>query len=200
MTETLPVEVRALAYKGLVAELNAALKELDKPLAISHALPASIPYESPLDGAALGRLTRERVRARWIVTSAEQLLEHFQREYPAVLETVFHLEVPGHDAPVVLPEDHPITVALAQSAPELLTPVQRVPDEVVADALVQSEENGEPAAPGIQFVRPRQGNLQIVPDKKEGPKAIRALVRKGLVPLPWDETPDPVELDEVVAS
>jgi len=200
MNDTLPVEVRALAYKGLVAELNAALKELDKPLAISHALPASIPYESPLDGATLGRLTRERVRARWIVTSTEQLLEHFQREYPAVLETVFHLEVPGHDQPVVLPEDHPITVALAQSAPELLTPVQRVPDEVVADALVQSEENGEPAAPGIQFVRPRQGNLQIVPDKKEAPAAIRRLVKAGLVRLPWDETPDPVELDEVAAS
>lgn len=199
MTAPLPAELQALAYKGLIAELDAALKELGKPLGISHALPCTIPYESPLDGATLGRLTRERVRARWIVVSAEQLLEHFQREYPAALETVFHLEVPGHEQPVVLPEDHPITVALAQAAPELLTPVQRVPEETVAAALAQSEENGEAAAPGIQFVRPRQGNLQIMPDKKEGPKAIRSLVKAGLVTLPWDDTPEPVDLDEVAS-
>jgi hypothetical protein len=190
----LPAELRALAYKTLIGDLEKELKGLDEPLNISHRLPGSGTYESPLDGAALGRITRERVKPVWLVTSLEQLTEHFTREYPGALETVFLLEVPGVGEPVALPEDHPITVALAQSAPELLTPKQRVPDSVIADALIQSEETGSAAAPGIQLVRRSQGKLSVVFDKKEAPGAVRRMLRAGLVTLPWDETA-PVELD-----
>lgn len=178
--EPLPLEIRALALKRLIAKAEEILKrDYLQPLGVSYALPGTVPFESPLDGSKLGYVQRARTTPEWVVVSLPQLTDHFHAEYPAALETVFLLDVPGLDRPVELPEDHPITLCLAQHAPDLLTPKERVPQAVIDAALEQSRNTGEPAAPGIQLVRRGQGNLNVVPDKKEADAALARLVRAG---------------------
>lgn len=177
-------EQRALVLKAVIAEAEKALADLTEKMQPAFPLPATVKFESPLgDGAKLGHINRPDRRPDWVVTSREQLTEYFTREFPNVLETVFLVEVPGVAEPVALPEDHPLTVALAQVAPELLTPVERVPQQVIDDAVQQSRDDGEPAAPGIQFVRPKPGALSVVYDKREALPAIARLVRSGC--LDW---------------
>lgn len=172
-------EQRALVLKAVIAEAEKALADLTEKMQPAFPLPATVKFESPLgDGAKLGHINRPDRRPDWVVTSREQLTEYFTREFPNVLETVFELHVPGVGT-VALAEDDPITVALAQVAPELLTPVERVPDSVIDAAVQQSRDDGAPAAPGIQFVRPKPGALSVVYDKKEALPAIARLVRSG---------------------
>lgn len=192
----LPLEVRALILKAAIAVAEKELDELTKGLKVSYPLPATIPFESPLDGAKLGYVQRARTTPEWKVTSTAQLLDHFVSDYPDVLETVFLIDTPIGE--IALPEDHPITAALAGAAPELLTPQQRVPAEVVEDALEQSRNTGEPAAPGIQLVRAAQGNLNVVYDKKEGIPAITRMVRAGLID--WSGRPVEAAEQRAVAS
>lgn len=173
-------EHRALMLQTVIGELGKELADIVKDLKVAYPRPRTVPFESPLDGAALGYVQRARSEPEWAVTSTEQVQEYFTREFPAVLEAVFLLDVPGHDKPVVLPEDHPVTVALAGSAPELLTPVQRVPPQVVEDALQDARDNGRTDVPGINLQR-KVGNLNVVYDKKSGPAAIGRLVRNGLL-------------------
>lgn len=179
MTEPLRPEVRALVLKTAIAVAEEELKAVLKGLAPAYPLPASVTFESPLDGARLGHINRARTTPEWKVTSAAQLLEHFAQEYPDALETVYVVEVPG--ATVTLPEDHPIVVVLAKHAPDLLAPRQQVPADTVAAALQQSRDTGEAVAPGIQLVRAAQGALSVVYDKKEAVAAIGRLVRAGLI-------------------
>jgi hypothetical protein len=178
--EPLPLEIRALALKRLIAKAEEILKrDYLQPLSKAYPLPRSVPFESPLDGSKLGYVQRTRTTPEWLVVSLPQLTDHFRAEFPNALEIVFLLDVPGHDRPVELPENHPITVCLAQHAPDLLTPAERVPSEAIEAALEQSRSTGEPAAPGIQLVRRGQGNLNVVPDKKEVDAALSRLVRAG---------------------
>ncbi len=177
-------EHRALMLQTLIGEAGKALADITKGLKDTYAFPRTVPFESPLDGAALGYVQRARSEPQWVVTSREQVQEYFTREFPAVLEAVFLLNIPGRDEPVALPEDHPITVALAGSAPELLTPTQQVPPQVIEDALQDARDNGQSDVPGIQLVR-KVGNLNVVYDKKSGPAAIGRLVRTGL--LDWSQ-------------
>lgn len=197
MTTTLPPEVRALILKAGIAVAEKELADIVKGLSVAYPLPASVPFESPLDGAKLGHINRARTTPAWKVTSPEQLLEHFVREYPEALETVFLLDVPGV-GDVALPEDHPITIALAQAAPDLLTPQQRVPADTVEAALQQSRDTGAPAAPGIQLVRAAQGALSVVYDKKEAIDAITRMVRAGIVD--WSGRPIEAAEQRAVAS
>lgn len=179
------LEHRALVLRTLIGEAEKALAEVTKGLKVRYPFPASVLFESPLDGASLGSVQRARVAPVWEVVSLPQLEEHFIEQFPAAMETVYDLDVPGVEQPVALPEDHPLTQALLQAAPELLTPRRRVPDQVIADALRQSEHDGQPAAPGIQQVRKGQGSLNVVYDKKTAPAAIGRLARAGR--LDWSE-------------
>lgn len=190
--EPLAIEIRALMLKALIGEAGKALADLTKSMSGAYPLPTTVPFESPLDGSKLGYVQRTRTNPEWVVTSLEQLAEHFTREFPAALETVFLIDVPGIAEPVALPEDHPITLALAQVAPELLTPHQRVPAETIAAALQESRDTGQAATPGIQLVRRGQGNLNLVYDKKEAPAAIARLVRSGQVTFAQMLALDPV--------
>ena len=177
----LPLEIRALILKTAIAIAEKELADLTKSLKVSYPLPRTIPFESPLDGAKLGYVQRARTTPEWKVTAPEQLLDHITREHPGALETVFLLDVPGIAKPVALPEDHPITRAISQADPDLLTPEQRVRADVVEDALEASRNEGVAAAPGIQWVRPGQGNLNVVYDKHEAVGAITRMVRAGIV-------------------
>lgn len=178
--QPLKLDIRAIALKRLIAKAEEILEEqYVKPLQVTYPFPGTWPAESPLDGAKIGHINRARTTPRWTVTSLEQLTDYFTRKFPAVLETVFLLDVPGVGQPVALPEDHPITIALAQAAPDLLTPQQRVPEQVIADALEQSAADGVAAAPGIQLIRKGQGALSIVWDKKEADGALDRLARSG---------------------
>lgn len=178
MTE-LPKEIRALVLKTAIAVAEKELADLTNSLKIAYPLPATIPFESPLDGAKLGYVQRARTTPTWKVTSEAQLLEHFTTEYPDVLETVFLVDTPVGE--VAFPEAHPVTVALAGAAPDLLKPLQRVPADVVEAALQESHDTGTAVAPGIQLARAAQGNLSVVYDKKEAIGAITRMVRAGLI-------------------
>ncbi len=181
----LGVELRALIIKAFIGEAQAALADIEKQVKVAYPLPCTVQFESPLDAALLGRITRARTTPDWKVTAREQVVEHFTREFPGVLETVYLLAVPGIDTPVALPEDHPITQALLGAAPDLLTPERRVPDDVIEAAVQESRDTGQPAVPGINLVRGAQGNLSIVYDKKSAPAAIGRLIAAGH--LTWAE-------------
>lgn len=181
----LRAELRALVLQQFISDAEKEVAALKTEMAPSYPLPTTVVFESPLDGAKLGHVNRARTKPEWKVTAREQFNEHIATVYPGALVTVYLLAVPGIEAPVPLPEDHPITQALLQAAPDLLTPERRVPDDVVEAALQESRDTGQPAAPGIQLVRPRQGALSVVPDKREAPGAIRRLIAAEQVS--WSE-------------
>lgn len=183
--EPLSAEHRMLVLKAFIGEAEKELAALLKTVAPSYPLPTTVVFESPLDGACLGRITRARSTPEWRVTAPEQLDEYLRAEFPNLIEVVYHLDVPGQDAPVVLPELHPITQALLQTAPDLLTPQDRIPPEVVEAAVEESRSTGQAAAPGIQLVRTRKAALSVVPDKAEAMPAIGRLVAAGRVS--WSE-------------
>lgn len=196
MTAPLPPEIRALVLKTAIAIAEKELDQLTNSLKTAYPLPATIPFESPLDGAKLGYVQRARTTPFWKVTSEAQLLEYFTTEFPDVLETVFLVDTPVGE--VAFPESHPVTVALAAAAPELLTVQQRVPAEVVEAALQESRDTGAAAAPGIHLVRAGQGNLSVVYDKKEAVGAITRMVRAGLID--WSGRPIEASSPGQVAS
>lgn len=173
-------EHRALILQTVIGELQAELDAIKKHhLATLYPNPTTAQFESPLDQARLGRVSRARVTPEWKVTAAAQLGEHLREAFPNLLETVYLLDVPGVADPVALPELHPLTQALIGAAPDLLTPQQRIPPEVTEAALQESRDTGQPAAPGIQLVRARQAALSVVPDKHEAVPAIGRLMAAG---------------------
>lgn len=178
-------EHRALILKAFIGEAEKAVADIVKQIKPSYPSPTTVPFESPLDGALLGTINRARTAASWKVDSLDQLTEYFAREFPDAMETVYLLAVPGQDEPVVLPETNPIAQALMQVAPDLLTPQRRVPPEVVEAALQESRDKGKAAAPGIQLIRPKVGNLSLTYDKAEAMPAIGRLVAAGRVS--WSE-------------
>lgn len=178
--EPLSTEVQALLLKALIGEAGKALAPIEKQLKGSYPFAGTRHFESPLDGSSLGHINRAKTTPEWVVTSLPQLTEHFATNFPAAMETVYLMEVPDRMEPVVLPEDHPITQALLEAAPELLAPERRVPADTVTAALEESKANAEAAAPGIQLIRKGAGALSVVYDKDEGPAAIQRMQRKGL--------------------
>jgi hypothetical protein len=80
VTAPLPPEIRALVLKTAIAIAEKELDQLTNSLKTAYPLPATIPFESPLDGAKLGYVQRALTTPFWKVTSEAQLLEYFTTE------------------------------------------------------------------------------------------------------------------------
>ena len=130
-------------------------------------------FRSPLDGSKLGIVYRTDPDPQWKVTDREALHAHL-REYPGNVETVY--EIADEQAAIQV---------LLEHAPHLLVEVTRVIPDVVLAALDQSRATGEPAAPGIDLVKPA-GSLTVKPDPKAG-AAVERMHAAGVIT--WDGRP-----------
>lgn len=138
---------------------------------------------SPL-GDRLGYVEKTDPDPTWTVDEPE-LLEHM-RQFEGVIGTRQR----------ILDEALAIKV-LAVHAPELLVTEEYVLPEVRRAAVQQSEETGEPAAPGIRKVKP-SGIVRVNPDKQAF-QAVQRMVRAGLLDLgatPSLPAVDPAAVDE----
>lgn len=130
---------------------------------------------SPLDGAKLGSIYRTDPDPQWRVTDREALHAHL-RTFPGNVEAAVE----------IAPQDMPEALAvLAEYAPHLLTDVARLNPEAEQAALEQSAATGEPAAPGIELVKPA-GSLTVRPDKAAG-QVVERMVAAGVIT--WDGRP-----------
>lgn len=138
---------------------------------------------SPLDGTALGSVSRTDPEPQWAVTDWSALEAELTTR--GQVDTAYRLHLPGGEDPVVLhPIDELCKVLLAH-APHMLQEVSRVPGPVVAELLAESQRTGRPAASGITLTKPA-GTVRVTRAKTCGP-AIERLVAAGH--LTWDGRP-----------
>ncbi|MGE0300923.1 hypothetical protein [Pseudonocardia sp.] len=149
---------------------------------------------SPL-GDALGSILRTDPDPQWRVTEPHALEQWLRTQHPSGIERGWHVHVPGVDGPVWLDPLDELAVVLAEHAPHLLTAAERVVEQEVALLLEQSRDQGTPAAPGIERVKPA-GSVRVIRAKTCG-AAIERLVQAGQ--LSWDVRPQ-LSAGEAVAS
>lgn len=125
------------------------------------------------DGSRLGSIYRTDPNPEWRITDREALHAHL-REFPGALETVTEIA-----------DEATAIEVLREHAPHLLIDITRVAEEAVLAAVQQSHDTGEPAAPGIQLVKPG-GVLSVRPDTNAG-EVIQRMVDAGVIT--WDGRP-----------
>lgn len=132
-------------------------------------------FRSPLDQSKLGMVYRTDPDPKWVVADRDALDAHL-RGFPGNLTTTITLR----------PEDEPEAFAvLAEHAPHLLTETTVVQPGIVEAALAQSAATGQPAAPGLELVKP-SGTLTVKPDAAAG-AAVERMVEAGVIT--WDGRP-----------
>lgn len=142
-------------------------------------------FRSPLDDRKLGSIWRQDPDPEWRVTD-EKALHTWLAGQPDYLETTVEVRE-GCEAEAL--------AILAEHAPHLLEDVTGIRADAVERLLEASREQGEPAAPGIERIKP-PGHLTVRPDKAAG-EAIEAMVKAGVIS--WDGRPAlEAEADPVV--
>lgn len=167
--DPVPDEVEVLAYAAIEREAKRR-KELGKAI-IGQRYPdgRTERIRSPL-GERLGSVYRTDPEPTWVVSDREALHAHL-RTFDDATETVYEIA------------DEPAAVEVLRAhAPHLLVEITRVRPEWEQDALAQSRETGEPAAPGIEKVKP-SGSLTVTP-AKDAFDVVGRLMARGL--LTWD--------------
>ena len=179
----LPPEVEALVLAELGKRVKARTETTKALFGQRYPDGHRETFRSPLDGSKLGIIYRTDPDPQWKVTNPEALHAHL-REYPGNVETVY--EIADESAAIEVLREH---------APHLLVEVTRVIPDVVAAALQQSRDTGEPAAPGIELVKPA-GSLTVKPDPKAG-AVVERMVTAGLIS--WDGSPRALDAGEVAS-
>lgn len=172
----IPAELEALVLATVAKEASkrkdaakAVLNQAYKEGQTNH-------IRSPL-GEKLGTVLKTDPDPRWTVTDSGALDAHL-RTFEGATETYYEI------ASVSAAVDH-----LREHAPELLVKVTRVRQDVIDAAIAESRETGEPAAPGIERVKPA-GVLTVTPDKQAA-AAVSRLVSTGVID--WQGRPLAIE-------
>lgn len=171
--EPLPAEAELIALKELEKRVKSRMSTTKAVVGASYEPGDKHTFRSPLDGRKLGQVWRTDPDAEWRVVDEAALLEHL-RQFPECVETFFEIA-----------DERQAVAYLQAHAPHLLVEVERVIPQVIADAVTQSRETGEPAAPGIDLVK-APGVLTVKPDPAAG-AVIERLQRAGW--LGWDGRP-----------
>jgi hypothetical protein len=169
----LPAEIEALVLAELGKRVKARTETTKALFGQRYPDGHRETFRSPLDGSKLGIVYRTDPDPQWKVTDREALHAHL-REYRGNVETVYEIA-----------DDLAAIDVLREHAPHLLVEITRVIPDVVEAALDQSRATGEPAAPGIELVKP-SGSLTVKPDPKAG-GAVERLVEAGVIT--WDGRP-----------
>ncbi|MDN5929652.1 MAG: hypothetical protein L0I24_01060 [Pseudonocardia sp.] len=167
-------EVEVLAYAAIEREAKRR-KELGKAI-IGQRYPdgRTERIRSPL-GDRMGSVYRTDPEPQWVVTDREALHAHL-RTFPGNLTISVG----------IAPEDMAEALAvLDEFAAHLLTETTVLDPEAERAALAQSAATGEPAAPGIERVKP-SGSLTVSP-AKDAFDVVGRLMTRGL--LSWDGRP-----------
>jgi hypothetical protein len=171
---SLPDEVELLALAELQKRVKGRQAATKAVVGAAYAPGDRHTFRSPVDGARIGQVWRTDPDAEWVVTDRDALHAHL-RQFPGCTETVFELA----------DDTEAIVDVLHAAAPHLLVEVTRVREDVVESALIQSREDGKPAAPGIELRKP-EGVLTVRPDPAAG-AVIERLQQTGW--LGWDGRP-----------
>lgn len=172
-SEELPAEVESLVLAEAVKRITARDKVVRAVFGQRYEDGRKETFRSPVDGSRIGSVWRTDPDPQWRVTDREAF-EAEQRSYPGNLVT--EVGIAAADMPEAL-------AVLAQHAPHLITETTRLADGVEAAALAQSRATNQPAAAGIEWVKP-SGTLTVKVDPKAGAAAIERLVGSGLIG--WD--------------
>lgn len=171
--EPLPDEVELLALAELAKRVKERQATTKAVVGASYSAGDRHTFRSPVDGRRIGQVYRTDPDAQWVVTDREALHAHL-RGFPGTTETV-----------VEIADELSVIEHLRACAPHLLVEVTRVREDVVESALIQSREDGKPAAPGIELRKP-EGVLTVRPDPAAG-AVIERLQQAGW--LGWDGRP-----------
>lgn len=192
---TRPDDLEAVALAELDARVTARYKAVRAVAGADLTDGDKRTIRSPLDGSSLGSIYRTDPEPRWTVTDWAAFEAHVRSSIPDGVETAYRLHVPSLDEPVFLDPLDELAVILREHAPHMLREVPRIRGEVVADLLAASKTSGQPAAAGIEQVKP-SGSVAVRRSKTCGP-AIERLHAAGL--LTWDGKPMLPLADEVAS-
>lgn len=171
----LPAEVEALVLAELAKRVKARTAAAKAVIGGNYAPGEKQTFRSPVDDTKLGLVYRSDPDPEWRVTDEPALHAWIieQDKYTAT-----DVEIRGGCEAEVL-------AVLNEHAPHLLEDVVYVRHGAIAEVLAESKRLGEPAAPGIEKVKP-EGVLTVRPDKAAG-EAISRMVAAGI--LTWDGRP-----------
>lgn len=171
--EPLPDEIESLVLAEAVKRIAARDKVVRAVFGQHYPDGRKETFRSPLDGSRIGSIWRTDPDFQWKVTD-RAAFEADMLTYPGNVDVQVG----------IAPEDMPEALAvLAEWAPHLITETSRLAAGVEAAALAQSAATGEPAAPGIELIKPG-GTLTVKVDPKAGGGAIERMVAAGLIS--WD--------------
>jgi hypothetical protein len=160
--EPLAPEVRALALASMRQRIEAEEKLVRAEFSTALMAGTTLRFRSPLDDEPLGCVLRTDPKTEWRITNREVLVEHLAG-FEGCVEVVTYVAVPSAGL-VRLDEQDELYRVLSQHADHLLVEQVEVKQEAIEAALAQSKATGQPAAPGIEKVRP-SGSVQVRPDK-----------------------------------
>jgi hypothetical protein len=171
--EPLPDEVELIALAELAKRVKERQATTKAVVGAAYADGDKHTFRSPIDGRKLGQVWRTDPDAQWRIVDEAALLAHL-RTFPECVETFYEIA-----------DEQQAVAFLRVHAPHLLVEVERVIPQVITDAVTQSRETGEPAAPGIDLVK-APGVLTVKPDPAAG-AVIERLQQAGW--LGWDGRP-----------
>lgn len=180
----LPAEVEALVLAELAKRVQARTAAAKAVIGGNYAPGRRETFRSPVDDTKLGLVYRTDPDPEWRVVDEPALHAHLVND-ESYWEPVAEVLLPSGEVALMSPVDELYQI-VAEHAPHLArSATVHLREDVVAELLAESKRVGEPAAPGIEKVKP-EGALTVRPDKAAG-DAISRMVEAGI--LTWDGRP-----------